>query len=465
MDNNLPNFENLVYHHICKHPNLFSVVEPELFKNQYVSKLFHLTKSYFNNFKSLPFKYDNLSVAQISEIAKRNPKPICVDTTKTTEENVNAFVTNADNIIRTQYDRYDPKWLKETVDAWIEWENSQRGFRLAIEYQKSQKITPLNVKEVINTAKNIVLSRTGIVIDEDEGYDFNDPKGHRQVDPEKLISSGFNNLNLHVSGSKNGGFEPGTLTILIGEQNSGKSIFLGEIAYNAAFSGANVLLPSLEMAHQKILKRIGANAFNVAINQYGDFARDENRLLQAIRQHSQRAMEFSIPMGHLRVKKFTSATAGEIEAFAKNLERKLGIKWDLIVLDYLTELNNAYGIAPDRSYYYHKSNANDLYNMAGNNGWAVVTAHQMESGSWGAMPEAVTMRSLGESRGLSHRADNVFAIIQTPSMKGNNKYYFKNLKTRDGEFKNYCIEFKIDYTHMRLIEQEHMYSPNEALSE
>ena len=463
MVNNAHNFESIIYIYVCHNQHLIKLVDDDFFKGQFVSKLYKLTKSFYKNFKTIPFKLDNPSVEQIEQISHRSAKLISTDKNKTEEENVSIFVNNVEHIIRTNIKGYDPKWLSETIEAWIQWENSQKGYRLAIEYQKSVELTPENVKDVISKSREILISRNSISIDEDNGVDFEDPDAHKQTLSTNFVNTGFSNFNKMVCGNPNGGVEPGTLNMFVGDPNSGKSIFLAAIGYNAYINGHNVLAISLEMSVQKIIKRVGANAFDIPIDRYNDFSYDSTKVISEIKKMKDRHNpDLKTPVGKYRLKRFSSASAVDIEAFAKRISQELGIQWHMIVIDYFTEMDNHEGISSDRSYYYHKSNAKALFKMAVNNNWAVLTAHQLKQAAFGNESRDINMGSLGESSGINHSLDNLRAIVQTPDMRRDRQYEIKCLKPRDGEFKNYRIPFCIDYSKMRLVENGEMLHPDES---
>lgn len=454
------NFENIVYIYLCKNPTLIKVVEDRFFTNEYRQALFRVTKKFFQDFKDIPFDLDDPRMDQLQELAVRNTKDIITDRDASKEENIEEFLSNAEHIINTKIDRYTDKWLKETIEAWISFQNAQDGFMKAGEYFQQQDINPKNVRQVIDKCREIISRKTGVIIDEDRGVDFFDPEAHRQFAPENLVNTGYKHLNQWLSGQATGGLEPGTLTILVGESNVGKSIWLGNIAANIMMNGSNVLLVSLEMGTAKIYKRIGANLFDIDISQYSDISGNSERISTLMREFKEQCMSTAVPLGVLRTKKFTHASAPDIEAFAKTLQDELGIRFHAIIIDYMTELANAHGVTQEKMYMYHKMNTNDMYQMAGDNDWAVLTAHQLAPSSYGASAEDITLQSLGESRGIIHRTDNIIGIVQTPDMKQENRYELKNLKTRDGEFKNYRIGYKIDYTHMRITEIEGMLDPD-----
>ena len=68
------------------------------------------------------------------------------------------------------------------------------------------------------------------------------------------------------------------------------------------------------------------------------------------------------------------------------------------------------------------------------------------------------LSNLSESKGISHKADAVIGLIQPPNAKADGKFYMKNLKGRNSKYLNYFMEFDIDYSRMRLVEQQ-MYEP------
>ena len=298
-----------------------------------------------------------------------------------------------------------------------------------------------------------------VIMDDDIGDDFWDANSHKQVAPDKLFNCGYNNLNKWCCSDGSGGFEPGTLSILIGEANIGKSIWLANIASNFALNGNNVLMISLEMKSFKIFKRIGANILDIRMNDYNKSSNNTDKFQDILNDKKHELESAGIPVGLFRTKKFAQASPSRIENFIKTVEEKTGEKIHVVVIDYLTEMQSDYGTGMDQMYTLHKQNAGDLFAMAETMDLAVITAHQLKVKGFGLSD--ITLDMMSESSGLTHRADNVYAIIQPPKFKLERKYHLKNLKTRDSEFKDYRIEFKIDYDKMRLTEVGSMITPEE----
>lgn len=456
------NFDNIIYLYICENPTLFKIVDVSFFKSVYVQKLYKLTKVYWSNFESIPFDVENPSVDTIKEVAYRYIDQIITDPALDKEENLELFNTNAEHIIlHTDYKKWDRKFLKESIESWIELSNLEKGLALTSEHLKTGERTPNNMRQLLGEARDIFNKRANIVIHDEISQSFTDAESHRQIDSKDLINCGYKNLNMWLSGSYSGGFEPGTSTIFIGESNVGKSIWLGNLSYNMFLNGNNILFVSLEMSVAKTYKRIGANAFDIHIDKYGEVAKDLNLMNRKIRDFKKKNGTDIIPLGQLMGVRFTNATVKDIEVFAQKESKRLGIKWHAIVIDYMTELDNSYGTNPENSYLYHKQNSSDLFAMAQDNYWASITAHQLKGDSMGA--DDLTMHSMAESRGIPHRTDNIIGIIQPPDMRHENRYILKNIKTRDGGYKNYRSGYTIDYNYMRLVEQDEMIQPNDML--
>lgn len=458
-------FDNIGFKYTCI-KKIFDKVDDDFFKNQYVRKLYEITRKFYEDYKDLPFSLTNPTLDQIKEIIKKDEKKIITDPNLSLEDNISNFLINVQQILDTDLNNYNKDYIDSACEAWVMWQNHQKGHKLSMEWERSQEVTPENVFEVIKKSKEIFVKRSSIILDQDLGKNILDPTAHKQLAPSELYSSGYPLLNTWLSENPHGGFEPGTFSLLVGESNIGKSIWLGSIAKNAWLSGCNVALASVEMSEAKIYKRIGANIFDIPLKDYMDISNDQQRMSDIIKKFKNKTggneNTFEKPIGDLWTKRFAHATPETITSWVLALEEYTGKKFHLVVIDYLTELNNSHGLmAFENSYQHHKLNVNDLYNAGIMHNWATLTAHQLKIDGYGT--DDITLKMLGESSGIIHRLDNCFGIIQTPDMKINKKYYLKNLKSRDGGYKNYYIEYGIEYDYMRLTERANMLEPNSFL--
>src|SRR6185369_11609065 len=114
MSSKIQAFENIAFLYVCKN-RLINKVDEDFFKNKYISKLYVLTKKFWDKFKELPFDLDSPNDEQIRELASNDVKAITVDPNMSAEDNLSSFMSNVNNIINTDLKKYSEKFLKETV--------------------------------------------------------------------------------------------------------------------------------------------------------------------------------------------------------------------------------------------------------------------------------------------------------------------------------------------------------------
>ena len=125
----------------------------------------------------------------------------------------------------------------------------------------------------------------------------------------------------------------------MGMPKVGKSLWLGNLGAQAVKSGHNVAILSLEMTDRKYVKRIGANILGIPISEYNDNAGDEQAIKK--RLSSVTYENLKVP-GHLLVKEFptSQASVNDIERYLKKVEELRGIKFKVIIVDYINIMKN-----------------------------------------------------------------------------------------------------------------------------
>ena len=146
---------------------------------------------------------------------------------------------------------------------------------------------------------------------------------------DKTISTGWKWLDEKLGG---GFLKTGkAIYVFAGATNTGKSIFLGNIATNVLAQNKTVLLITLEMSEHVYSKRISAQLSKIPINGLVDSIEPLRGSLKGFKtKHSD---------AKLVIKEFSprSVTPLQIKGYIQRLIRN-GISPDLIVLDYLTLL-------------------------------------------------------------------------------------------------------------------------------
>jgi len=442
------NTDCIFFLHACRNPNYLKAINKDAFKDVYLKELFSITRDFYKNYNEIPFPLDgDKNLDQIKEILASNPQHYVLNDDFDKERNLSIFLENVVVILSNDYNRYTPKYVDEAIQAWVNWENFQLNYMRASTYMKTMEVTPTNCKEVIGEAMKI-MSGFSYVGNEETAKDFYDPETHKNAGDKFGFKTEWENWDLLVNDAGSGA-KLGNLIILVGAPNIGKSIFLGNLAHEYSDAGHNVLFISLEMEESDMAKRVGSNIFNIEMDDYDSH---RENIGDYITNHSiNRNKSNSVPRGEFLMKRMFSPTGGDIDAAVRQEEKERGIKIHIVVLDYFTEMGSSLNIRKDNSfntYMFHKENAKELRDNAGMGEYTVVTAHQ--SSAIDPLAEDIDLTNLSESKCILHSPDAVIGIIQSSSMKGMREYKLKSLKARHSKFKDYYVNFKINYQNMNL---------------
>lgn len=132
-----------------------------------------------------------------------------------------------------------------------------------------------------------------------------------------------------------GGFYPSDLVILIGETSIGKSFFLMECAYYAAYRGNNAIYFTIEMDKMKAQRRIYSRMSGIEYRLFrtAQISDEQQRFVQ------KRLDGWKKKCGKLYVVSFdTGATTQDIESKMIETQNRFGLEWDMCAIDYLNDM-------------------------------------------------------------------------------------------------------------------------------
>ena len=191
-------FEKVFYLHVRNNPIYFKNVNEAYFDNEEIGVLLSIDKTFHERFNQIPSK------DQLKMIAKQ-------------EKFVDRVSENIIDIVFDEpIDSYDPDWIKETSESWILWKSLDRSLIDTLEYVKTVKVTPNNVKEIVNKVKNLINERNSITFNQSMGMDFFEAQNHIPEVNSK-ISTNHNWIDHYT-----GGYRTKSLVVYAGEQNIGK---------------------------------------------------------------------------------------------------------------------------------------------------------------------------------------------------------------------------------------------------
>jgi len=418
--------EKIFYHYLQQNRELMNIVKPRFFETEAIKRAYELSHEFIEKYTQPPTEN------QMRELCKMQGATELLESQK------------LEAIYAVNLTEYDADWLKESCESWIEYKNLDISVVDLISYLKTTKVNSENVKDVVQTAKSIIADRNNIQFGFDEGLDFFNPASHTQPTSD-TFSTGFPYIDMVLGG----GWYKKALFCFIGEMKIGKSIWLANIAANSVRLGHNTAVISLEMRDRKVVKRLGANLLTVKMREYADIANDTDAMKKKIKNLGYDDLKMP---GQLYVKEFPTSAAGvpDIEMWLKKMEEMKGIKFKVIVLDYVNILKNWRNPNTENMYMKIKQIAEDTRAMAMRNDWAIVTATQINRSGFGSTDLSAT--NISESAALGHTVDAMFGIIQDEIMHANEEYILKLIANRDDGYKNSRRKFLINYEYMRITE-------------
>ncbi len=191
--------EKIFFHYLLGRKELIGIVKSRFFDTADIRKTYEITQEFVEKYNEIPTK------SQLNELIKL--KGVSDDITQ----------TKVDLLYDVNLKEYDDDWLKETAESWIEYKNLDLSVYDLLSYLKTTKVNTENVKDVVQTAKNIITERNNIQFNFDEGLDFFNPDSHIQLASD-TFSSGVPFIDLVLGG----GFYSKALFCFIGEMKIGK---------------------------------------------------------------------------------------------------------------------------------------------------------------------------------------------------------------------------------------------------
>lgn len=426
--------EKIVFAYMLKHPNYLLSVGSDFFTNEDIQKVAMMSRSFFKEYKETP------SCEQMVSLFKDKDNGVEPD------------------MIRSIYDveinTYDNEWLRDTTEGWIKWRSLNTNIVNAVTYLKTTDISLENVSDVVRKATNMVADTSLISFDDDLGCDFFDVDTHKSVTEYKIPYTWeyFNKIS-------KGGLDMKTLTCYIGATNAGKSVFLCNDAAEFVRKGKNVLYITCEMSAAKVARRIGANMFDMTLDDYDKMVENPASVRKKLNNLTTMSL---IPPGKLFIKEFPTGqgTVLDVEKYIKEIEERQKFKVNVILIDYINIMSNYRLPNSESTYLKIKQIAEDLRGIAVKYELSIITATQCGRSALNSTD--INMEDVAESMGLLHTVDTCFGIIQTDDMRlgeiGSDGsyvpyYYLKILKIREGEGRDTKFRIDANYNKMKLFER------------
>lgn len=337
-------FEIIAFFYAVKHPEVLAGFKKEFFADQTIRGIFDHVKKFIAQYRTEP------TAEQIIEITRLHGDDI-------RPEAIQTIWNSADNI-----KQYSEDWLNTNIVNWGRWRSFYTGLENVIAYVQALPTNPSAalVENYIEKAKGIFTEGSSYNVGMSEGHDFFNLENHQQT-ALNTRTSGYNFIDLCLKG----GFANKTLVVLMGSPKVGKSMWLCNLAAKSVKNGYNTLYISLEMSYQLVMQRIGANMYNININEYDEVSKNINELQKRITAANMGNL--GQHYGAFIVEEFptSTATATDIENFALSLEQKYStperpFKFHNIVIDYINIMRDQKNPNSENTYQKIKSICEDV---------------------------------------------------------------------------------------------------------
>lgn len=433
--------EKEIFAFMLKKPEYLLEVKKDFFTNDDLQYVAVTARDFYKKFREAP------SCEQMKRLIKDNDKNI-------TDETV-------DNIYSVDILSLDQDWLMNTTEGWIMWRAFNTNLVKSAAYIKTVDVSAENVRDVVKRATDMVSDTSLISFDKNMGKNFFDVDSHKSIRENKIPFTWdyWNSIS-------SGGLDPKTLHVYIGFTNVGKSIVLCNDAAAFVRQGKNVLFISCEMSEEKVIRRIGANLFDMTLDNYDKMVDSPSSVRRQMKTLTDGSF---MPLGKLYVKQYPTGecTALDIERYVKEIEEQEKFKVDVVIVDYLGIMCDYRNPNTENTYLKGKHISEDLRAVAIKHDLIIDTAAQI--GRSAGDSSDINITDISESMGVMHTADSSIGLIQTEEMRygvnndGTPYYWFKILKVREGEGKDTKFKVNIDYNKMKLNETTDIINSNDHL--
>ena len=435
--------EKAFFKYIIEHPSYFFRVDAANFENKQIGFVYQIIQNYYIGCKSdphIPKPRKLMEIIRVYDPAGKVP-----------DEVIKSLLQfDLSQFVQTETD----DWLETQLKSWCTIYNfSTRSVEVLSKVRSlsEDSMTWEQIQKVVDEVRDLVVDPLlSSFEDGNGGSDFDDPEAHFQNAEVNKIKTGWPSLDEQLDG----GWRRKTMTVLAGPSNVGKSQWLCNIGANAADLGNNVLYISLEMSEKDVLARVGSKRLKIPIANYAKVSADIPLMKEKIQAHKKKGASgmnklFSKNIGKFITMEFGTGTAkiSDLDQYIKMKQDALGIKFDVILLDYLTILSA--NKADENLYIKGKQLSEGVRALAKKYDAALITAVQVGKDAWDT--NDMSLADISESKAIVETCDLLYGILQPAKLKREKKYQLKLLKIRAGAFKWLKTEFDFDVEFLDII--------------
>lgn len=416
-------FERNVLNSLMKNTEYFSKVF-HILKSDYFTdnrqEIFNLIRGHFLEYKEPPNPQDvaiRVKNLQSSETKKHIVEEI-MEISKSEEASVTALCDETLTFVK------DALYLKAL-------EIGSEGLMLKSDDLKKKAEQILEERAKVNIASDL-----GLELFDDSIIDY-----------YTLKLEGLLTQHLSLNERLGPGFLKKTLSLIAAPSGVGKSLLMTDLITGFVKKGKNILLVSLEMSSEEVMKRVHSNITNIPISDFDP--RHFPKELFATRMRDLKTQ--GTGLFYAKDYPALSFSSLQLDSLLDAFKNEKGIEFDGVFVDYLGIMKSD-TLSPSVGLYsYVKGIAEELRAVAVRRNISIISASQLNRGATNNTD--ADNSTISDSYGTLMTADFLMFLLQTEEMKENGDIIFKITKNRfSGRTESFPM--KVNYQYMRFVDAD-----------
>jgi replicative DNA helicase len=398
------------------------LIKAHYFNDDSLQRLYREAKKWFIEYGKIPTRNE---LRQIANLA-----------------NLDMSESKFNSLFEVDLTSYNYEFLFKYTKAFIFYKNLNASVIDVLSYLKTTDINPENVELITNDVREKFNSKLNVSFTSAEsGLNF-----FTSIDHVQLSKVGNPTGFPFFDKTLGGGWNPKTLVVFQGRPKVGKSMVLSNIAARAFMAGCHVGIGTLELSDRKYMKRLGSSILSIPFKDYDSML--DNSQVSEVAHRIQHLKNEMPQLGQLIVKEFPTGTASaiDIENYFLKVQQNTGIKFTVIVVDYINLMRPLR--EQGNTYEKIKVISEELRAVAIRNEWCIITATQIKRDA--VDDQDISMSDIAESFGLVHTVDSLFGLIRGPMEK---RMKIKLIANRDGGYTESFKMYRMSYEFAKLTEE------------
>ncbi len=306
-------------------------------------------------------------------------------------------------------------------------------------FDMPQLVSEENYGAIEQKMRDVVLMSLNRNLGQDYFEDVEE-RANRLINQGDVISTGYQNLDDYIS------LKRGEMLLVSANSGGGKSLTMGNLAYNFANQGYDTLYISLELTEDRIGQRIDSIISNINPKNY---EQNVEEIITKVKQYHQDKKH-----GNLRIVRLkTKIDANAVRGYLKEYELHFRSVPDVIIVDYMGRmLPNDKRIREEHTK--DEAISDELRDIAVDYDALMISASQQNRDGHDAKITEVGQQHLAGGMAKINPTDAALSVVFTDTMKAAGEIAFRLIKCRNSDGVGKIVWLDWDSNAMRIRDRE-----------